>query len=323
MNKRRLTFRRYFKNYKSDGLIATIRLDRTDENDDANVVITEQEEDWVDYDTGRIIVRPKFSDYFLVGEVANRLYEYEQLGYSPEELKEIVDDRKKLKERLKSIYGDVFDENVESLYPRLFVARGHGKSIMQTEHVLKNFYGATLDAKDMISLKAKIAVLDEINKNKSMVQYVEYSKADVENTQALYGRISRKSGPYPWGWNIPEIDNVIFNDPATIIFWKDGTKTIVKADKEDFDPEKGLAMAISKKALGNKGNYFDIFKKWAGKLAKEYADIRARKKQDEYEPVWCAEQRLHNALDDKKATKADLRAAMEDAIKYLNNEKEN
>lgn len=59
-----------------------------------------------------------------------------------------------------------------------------------------------------------------------------------------------------------KIDKVIFNKPATIVFWKDGTKTVVKADGEKFDPEKGLAMAISKKAYGNKGNYYDVFRKW-------------------------------------------------------------
>lgn len=58
------------------------------------------------------------------------------------------------------------------------------------------------------------------------------------------------------------IKDVIFNDPATIVMWKDGTKTVVKAEGEAFDPEKGLAMAISKKALGNQGNYYDVFKKW-------------------------------------------------------------
>lgn len=59
------------------------------------------------------------------------------------------------------------------------------------------------------------------------------------------------------------IQKVIFNDPATIVFWKDGTKTVVKCGENDiYDPEKGLAMAISKKALGNKGNYYDEFKKW-------------------------------------------------------------
>lgn len=58
--------------------------------------------------------------------------------------------------------------------------------------------------------------------------------------------------------NMPEIQNVIFNDPATIVFWSDGTKTIVKAQEGDvFNPEKGLAMAISKKALGNKHDYFE------------------------------------------------------------------
>ena len=65
---------------------------------------------------------------------------------------------------------------------------------------------------------------------------------------------------------IPEIKNVIFNDPATIVFWKDGTKTVVKCqDGDEFDPEKGLAMAIVKKAYGNKGSYCNKLKKWLPK----------------------------------------------------------
>lgn len=62
-----------------------------------------------------------------------------------------------------------------------------------------------------------------------------------------------------------QIKEVIFNDPATIVVWTDGTKTVVKAENEPFDPEKGLAMCIAKKALGNKGNYYDIFRKWLPK----------------------------------------------------------
>ena len=65
---------------------------------------------------------------------------------------------------------------------------------------------------------------------------------------------------------IPEIKNVIFNDPATIVFWEDGTKTVVKCQNGDeFDPEKGLAMAIVKKAYGNKGSYCNKMKKWLPK----------------------------------------------------------
>ena len=63
------------------------------------------------------------------------------------------------------------------------------------------------------------------------------------------------------------IKSVVFNDPATIVLWQDGSKTVVKAHNEAFDPEKGLAMAICKKVLGNEGNYFNIFRKW---LPKDY-----------------------------------------------------
>ena len=73
------------------------------------------------------------------------------------------------------------------------------------------------------------------------------------------------------------IKNVIFNDPATIVFWNDGTKTVVKAENEEFDPEKGLAMAISKKVLGNKGNYYKTFKKWLPE------------KESELKSVWSSE----------------------------------
>lgn len=53
-----------------------------------------------------------------------------------------------------------------------------------------------------------------------------------------------------------KIKNVIFNFPATIVFWADGTKTVVKCGKGDkWDPEKGLAMACAKKLLGNEDGY--------------------------------------------------------------------
>lgn len=60
---------------------------------------------------------------------------------------------------------------------------------------------------------------------------------------------------------MPKIKKVIFHDPATIVYWDDDTKTVVKCDGEKFDAEKGLAMAISKRVMGNKGNFNEIFKK--------------------------------------------------------------
>lgn len=64
----------------------------------------------------------------------------------------------------------------------------------------------------------------------------------------------------------PQIKKVIFNDPATIVFWKDGSKTITKCGELDvYDPEKGLAMCFAKKLLGNEGNYYNIFTEWLPK----------------------------------------------------------
>ena len=72
----------------------------------------------------------------------------------------------------------------------------------------------------------------------------------------------------------PTITNVIFNPPATIVFWSDRTKTVVKCnyDYEDYDPEKGLAMAIAKKMIGdNKRAYYHTFLHWMKKWEKQNA----------------------------------------------------
>lgn len=62
--------------------------------------------------------------------------------------------------------------------------------------------------------------------------------------------------------DMPTIKKVIFKNPATIVFWTDGTKTVVKANNEPYDKEKGLAMAYVKKHMGNRGNYYNHIKKW-------------------------------------------------------------
>lgn len=86
--------------------------------------------------------------------------------------------------------------------------------------------------------------------------YITYYNKYVTSTNAVFNTIRTAQTV------IPKIKDVIYNDPATIVFWEDGTKTVVKCKNEKFDPEKGLAMAFSKKMLGNKGNYYNIFKKW-------------------------------------------------------------
>lgn len=80
---------------------------------------------------------------------------------------------------------------------------------------------------------------------------------------SIYGDKVEYSKFYQHCASSMSIKKVIFNPPATIVLWNDGTKTVVKCGENDiFDPEKGMAMAIAKKALGNRGNYYEIFKKW-------------------------------------------------------------
>lgn len=79
--------------------------------------------------------------------------------------------------------------------------------------------------------------------------------------------------------NAAAIKRVIFNPPATIVYWSDGSKTVVKCSEKDvFDPEKGLAMAIAKRCGGNKGNYYKEIQNWVEKSGKKYPGKTATQK---------------------------------------------
>ena len=53
-------------------------------------------------------------------------------------------------------------------------------------------------------------------------------------------------------YNPLHVDRIIFSPPATIVFWKDGTKTVVKcADGEPFSEYNGFAAALLKKVFGS------------------------------------------------------------------------
>lgn len=61
----------------------------------------------------------------------------------------------------------------------------------------------------------------------------------------------------------PAVKNVIFNDPATIIFWTDGTKTVVKCQEGDtYNRETGFVMAYLKKLLGNDNTFNKEIERW-------------------------------------------------------------
>lgn len=94
------------------------------------------------------------------------------------------------------------------------------------------------------------------------------------------------------------IEEVIFHPPATVVYWKDGTKTVVKCKADEtFDHEKGLAMAICKKLYGNGYAFHKIFKKW---IPEKGDAVKEEKKQ------------LCNPYFDMAK---DIRASLENAFK--------
>ena len=73
----------------------------------------------------------------------------------------------------------------------------------------------------------------------------------------------------------PGIKKVIFNDPATIVIWDDGTKTVVKCSEGDTYSEwSGLAFCICKKLMGDE--FHKVFKHWCDRddIRKPIYDVR-------------------------------------------------
>lgn len=95
---------------------------------------------------------------------------------------------------------------------------------------------------------------------------IDYSRQSMEQ--------AKKNDIVKFGMCSVSIRKVIFNDPATIVLWSDGTKTVVKCGSEDtFDMEKGLAMAIVKKMAGNDNRFHKVFKQYTKKKKKEPGSI--------------------------------------------------
>lgn len=153
--------------------------------------------------------------------------------------------------------------DVESAYP----CQPEYKSVFPTMRVdlgnvdvsreIGMLQGYTFAKREMEAkqVKQRIRYLGLPQNQQSILRYVE---DDIKQTMKL----SKEMNDMSTHKGYFEIDRVMFNTPATIVFWKDGTKTVVKAQKGDkFDPEKGLAMAFAKRALGDKGNYYNVFLK--------------------------------------------------------------
>ena len=144
-------------------------------------------------------------------------------------------------------YGVVIELREDSLTPETeLIIRDPGNLWVSRHKLVTHAHAELASILDQVKRKYDLEAKDYIRTYELDLSLYPYFKPNTTNTTKL-----------------PEIKDVIFNEPATIVMWSDGTKTVVKCQEgENYDPEKGMAMAISKKALGNKGNYCEVFKKW-------------------------------------------------------------
>lgn len=139
-------------------------------------------------------------------------------------------------------------------------------------------------SKDVIRVLANNLGID-IDRAIYTAMAIDYSRQSTEQT--------KKNDIVRLGMCNVSIRKVIFSNPATIVLWSDGTKTVVKCGPDDiFDKEKGLAMAIVKKMAGNDSRFHKVFKKWCkpdetnedagayAKVLKELDQVAAQTKDD-------------------------------------------
>lgn len=92
-------------------------------------------------------------------------------------------------------------------------------------------------------------------------------------------------------------EKIIFNGPATIAIWPDGTKTVVKCQENDiYDAEKAIALVYLKKLYGtnkSKSNYLDNLIKDV-----EIVDQKAKSIDTDSYTLEDAKKRLYSASDD-------------------------
>lgn len=56
---------------------------------------------------------------------------------------------------------------------------------------------------------------------------------------------------------------IIYNGPATIVLWADGTKTVVKCSKHDSqNAETGFLWALAEKVYGSKSRLDKVMRRW-------------------------------------------------------------
>lgn len=106
---------------------------------------------------------------------------------------------------------------------------------------------------------------------------------------------------------MPEIKQVIYSDPVTVVIWGDGTKTKSRCDEDDiYDELTGFMLCVFKKLMTPKA---------MRKMFKDYVyDVDSKKIKWQSEPTWLecegwADEFVGGLTVDDEATTRSLKDA--------------
>ena len=100
---------------------------------------------------------------------------------------------------------------------------------------------------------ARIGTIDEDGMFHDLGLFKDFKLVEIKDTAHVFNELA--------------IKKVIFNNPATIVFWEDGTKTVVKCKYGDlFSYDMGIYAATLKKIFGDS---YSIYKKDVNRIIEE------------------------------------------------------
>lgn len=118
------------------------------------------------------------------------------------------------------------------------------------------------------------------------------------------------------GVRMPGITKVVFNPPATVVMWDDGTKTVVKAmEGDEFSEELGLAMAVARRYFGSRSQLKKTVKERGPAFSYE---LRSLGKIMGYSHDGYTVDELHSGVDCSMTTRVETPWARPSAYDVIN-----
>ena len=145
----------------------------------------------------------------------------------------------------------------------------------KTPDIFQMMFGVPLDELDKVLRSCEEEKKDESAKDeKKEEEELPFSELpDCDGDCDKCGYCSEEITEDDLDWRLPNVTRIVFQEPATVVFWSDGTKTVVKcAEGQQFDRYAGFCAAVCKKLFGTTAIAKEIMETFDTENWKRYAE---------------------------------------------------